>query len=124
MLATAVFDYHTLVESASSEAARSSGMIDPLGSEKFRFGRANEIWPNLFLFVENEYLETWPDDPFDPEEGTYRAAVLGATFVLISLGDDGVLNTEAHVLERAIRDGTVARKARILWSYSPTNGSG
>jgi len=123
-LATAVFDYHDLVKSASSEVARYSEMVDPFGSEEFRFGRANEIWPNLFEFVKNEHLGAWPDDPFDPEEGTYRAAVLGATFVLISLGDDGVLNTEAHVLERAIRDGTVARKARILWSYSPTNGSG
>lgn len=123
-LATAVFDYQALVRSASPELVNSKGMVDPLGEGDFRFGRANEIWPELFEFVGNEDLDSWPEDPFDPEGGTYRAAILGATFILISLAEDGVLNTMPQVIEKALRSGTAARDARILWAYSPTNGSG
>jgi len=123
-LATAVFDYHALVLNSNPEVAQSKGMADPLGEVEFRFGRANEIWPELFEFVGNEDLESWPDDPFDPEGGTYRAAILGATFILISLAEDGVLNTMPEVIEKALRSRTAAKDARILWAYSPTNGSG
>jgi hypothetical protein len=148
-MATALFDYNTALVSAAVgiiqptatiQANRSSVKSD--ASDTFRFGRIEEVWPTITSPI--PLISSLPQDPFDPELGSYRGAAAGNTqpFLIIGMGPDGDLDLTREVLEKpwmaefsTVRTGeatdllgcpgcgTLEEALRATFSYSPTNGT-
>lgn len=150
-LATAIFDYNTALIHLGKEGIfpgvrpDTSEVAEDESGKAFRFGRIEEVWPNLTSPI--QAITSIPRDPFDPEGGSYRGAVVGkrpVLFLIIGMGPDGDLDLRPEILEEPMVKeftagapkenvaahlgcpgcGTLVEALRVgAFAYSPTNGT-
>lgn len=113
-IAIAIFD----ADSRTNVAA-----VPLVFSNTFVYGSVDEVFPDLEMVTSTPRIDDLLKDDYHPSNDFYRAAAWKSTFVLMSVGPDGILNVTEDQVEEAIDQGKISESARLLWSYSPTNGS-
>jgi hypothetical protein len=92
-------------------------------SNEFVFGSVDDVFPDLVDVIDPVEIGDLFKDEYHPSGDLYRAAAWKDAFVLISVGPDQILNVTEEQIKEAIEDGGIGKRARLEWSYSPTNGS-